>query len=216
MIERNTVTAVIILMALFIGYQFYYDWRFGDYIQAQQTAEEAAAGKELPPVDEDPADIAPTAAATPDLATPSAPVDTASTPDAVAPLADTREKTITLDTGVAEVVLTNRGGVPLHYRLKGYHEAEGEPIDLIFDYDTFIKTTTAAEGDTVFKKPVTYPTLGLTFPRESFAQKINGAYYAVVSTEGDLTLASGPYTIVYAYRDEAGIEIRKSYTFTPG
>ncbi len=220
MIERNTIYAVAILMTLFIGYQFYYDWRFGDFIRERQAAEEAAAPEaETAPTETSVATAVeeatpePVAADAPDLpvATPANEATAGATP-----LSDTREKTITLDTGVAEVVLTNRGGAPIHYTLKRYHGPDGVPVDLIFNYDEFIKKQAASEGDTVFKKPITYPTLGLTFPRESFAKKVNNAYYAVVKTEGDLTLTDGPYTIVYAYRDDSGIEVRKSYTFTPG
>jgi YidC/Oxa1 family membrane protein insertase len=215
MIERNTITAVLLMMTLFIGYQVYYDYRFADYVAEQGEREETRPAT----VADDDAQTAATPTTVDDdaVATDETPVAVALPTEAIlTPLADTREKLLTVDTGVAEIVLTNKGAAPAHYRLKNYRDPEGGVVDLIFNYERFVTARAEGGDDATFKKPVVFPTLGLTFPRPAFAEKVNNAFFTVAETDGDLSLREGPYTITYAFRDASGVEVRKSYTFTPG
>src|SRR5215204_4605743 len=59
----------------------------------------------------------------------------AAPPPAVAPAAvivgDSAEREIVVETATAVATLTNRGGRIIHWRLKEYRDAAGEPVDLV-------------------------------------------------------------------------------------
>ena len=48
-----------------------------------------------------------------------------------AQVSDSAEREIVVQTATVEVVLTNRGGRVLHWRLKDYRDAKGNPVDLV-------------------------------------------------------------------------------------
>ena len=64
-------------------------------------------------------------------ADPAPPALAAPEPAVAAVKSEPREREIVVETAVAQVVLTNRGGRVLHWRLKQYRTPSGELVDLI-------------------------------------------------------------------------------------
>lgn len=233
MIDRNFLFGLTASLALLLSYNFYYEWRFGDFIKKQ---EERAAlvgeknRKTTPPIKDK--ETAPQASST-------APSATAPTPVAIAPVsevatqvapapvetleaapvtqdtAQATENTLRIKTGVTEVVLSNRGAIPVRYLLEKYKSQNRRNIDLRFNFET-AQAKLASEGKTLSAIKV-YPSLGLKFPKESFSDKVNHALFTTDAKSGDIVLKEGdaPYTVSYEFTDESGVKVWKRYTFYP-
>lgn len=226
MIDRNFLLALLAAFSLVIAYNYYYEMRFGDYLaeQALQTTE-AYEEEEKPQgaVDlsgETPhttpqshENVAPVQASTPVSSPPAKTVKTI--------LAD-GEKTITIDTGVTQVVLTNRGAVLSSYRLKNYIDPsspDGGVMDLAFNMANYVDAKKKNdESVTDLEKIKVYPSLGLRFSNDKFSDKVNGSLFGASSDDETVVLTEGgkPFTIVYEFEDEYGIVIRKEFTFHYG
>lgn len=238
MIDRNFLLGLIASLVLLLSYNFYYEWRFGDYIKKQQeqaalvgdkskknklpSKEKEAVAQKDPAVSSEPQSPAPMVA---DKAVepvsgakPLAPVAPVGVTEAV-PLAQnasqTTENTIHIKTGVTEVVLSNRGAIPVKYLLEQYRSQSGHNVDLRFDFEASQKKL-ASEGKALSVVKV-YPSLGLKFPKESFSDKVNQALFTTDAKGGEVVLKAGdaPYSVTYEYIDESGVRVWKKYTFYP-
>jgi YidC/Oxa1 family membrane protein insertase len=225
-------------LALLLTYNFYYEWRYGEFIKKQQAqvapgAEGNKAGKSALK-DNEPTPQSGSGAASPKGVNP-APVQAekggqpvsakpADSPvpiegvEAVAPTqngSQTSDNTIHIKTGVTEVVLSSRGAVPVKYKLNKYRSQNGRNIDLRFDFEAS-QAKLAKEGKPLSGVKV-YPLLGLKFPKDSFSDKVNHAHFTTDATGGEVVLKEGsaPYSVTYEFMDESGVKVWKRYTFYP-
>ena len=237
MLDRNFVIALTASMILIIGYNYYYQIKFGDYIKTQDeiALEKEKAEKEIARLGETgqdpnvakPNDITP-AAPEPSVA-PAAPVGIG--PGVAAVTVDSQEayeqetsfKRVVVSTGLLRVSLSNRGGIPVSMELENYFDDKGKNINLWFDHFKLSREQDALQreatekNDNSFKRMDVYPTLGLKFPKRAFSGIINSAYFTSDTQPGDIALAEGdePLTIKYRYKDSSGVEVLKEYTFYP-
>lgn len=238
MIDRNFLLGLIASLALLLTYNFYYEWRYGEFIKKQQAqvapaVEGDKAGKPdvgdneptpqsgsgaASPKDVNPAPVQAEKGAQPVSAKPAdSPVPVEGV-EAVAPTQNGSQRsdnTIHIKTGVTEVVLSSRGAVPLKYKLNKYTSQSGRNIDLRFDFDES-QAKLAKDGKTLSSVKV-YPTLGLKFPKDSFSDKVNHAYFTTDAKAGEVVLKEGsaPYSVTYEFLDESGVRVWKRYTFYP-
>lgn len=237
MMDRNFLLGLIASLALLLTYNFYYEWRYGDFIkkQQEQTVKTGEKGeKTAPPVKSNEPLPQTTPTVAPTAVTP-APVQAEKVdqpvsqekPDSPLPGGDvsavavaqngsqTSANTVRIKTGVTEVVLSNRGAVPVQYLLEKYRSQDGRNIDLRFDFEAF-QAKLAKDGKTLSTVKV-YPSLGLKFPKDSFSDKVNNAYFTTDAKGGDVFLKEGdaPYSVTYEFTDESGVRVWKKYTFYP-
>ena len=110
------------------------------------------------------------------------------------------EREIVVDTAVAKVVLTNRGGRVLHWQLKDYRTPAGELVDLV-------PSNIPADQPRPFSLRVDDPQV---------TQRLDESLYQVRGdTNGrvDATKSSGGVT--FEFEDAAGLRVRKELRFEP-
>ena len=110
------------------------------------------------------------------------------------------EREIVVDTAVAKVVLTNRGGRVLHWQLKDYRTPAGELVDLV-------PSNIPADQPRPFSLRVDDPQV---------SQRLDESLYQVRGdTNGrvDATKSSGGVT--FEFEDAAGLRVRKELRFEP-
>jgi YidC/Oxa1 family membrane protein insertase len=128
---------------------------------------------------------------------------TTSPPAAPAPQAvvsETSEREITVQTAKVEAVLSNRGGRVLHWRLKGYLDADDKPVDLV------PSNLPANEA-----KP-----FSLQLDDDQITQRVNGAIYEVTDQSGaavDATREAA--TLTFRFEDASGLRVTKEFRFEP-
>ena len=125
-------------------------------------------------------------------------------PSAAAPVqavkGEQTEREIVVDTAVAKVVLTNRGGRVLHWQLKDYRTPAGELVDLV-------PSNIPADQPRPFSLRVDDPQV---------TQRLDESLYQVRGdTNGrvDATKSSGGVT--FEFEDAAGLRVRKELRFEP-
>ncbi|MBU2590852.1 MAG: membrane protein insertase YidC [Nitrospinota bacterium] len=111
------------------------------------------------------------------------------------------EKIITIDTGKAEIKLTNRGGRIASILLNDYKNKDGSKLELIH---------ATSEED--------YPLL-INYASEALNKRINNSNYAL----GDLTKENivlspndSKVTASFSYKDKSGVVVNKTYSFSYG
>ena len=103
---------------------------------------------------------------------------------------------IRVETDRMTVVLTNRGGRVSSWKLQDYHDANGEPLELV---PAFASRDDRLPG-------------AVDLDDTALAERINGALFLV--TREEVRGASGPgERIAMRYADGAGLEVTKSLTF---
>ncbi|MBI4666633.1 MAG: membrane protein insertase YidC [Nitrospinae bacterium] len=231
MMDRKFFLALFASMALLIGYNVYYEWRYGAYLQQQEqiTAEKeeakpgdkqeaknlnkpAAGQPQAEAPSNVPGQVAPVAGSQVDEAAPGPMADSMFDK---AVTAETAEKLIVIKTGVTEVTLTNRGAIPKNYLLEKYRDKTGNKMDLRFNFEQY-QQKLSEQGKSLLN--VKYiPPMGLKFPKDAFSDRVNGSLFTLGETRGEITLKEGdkPVTLVYLLEDPSGIKISKSYTFYP-
>lgn len=107
------------------------------------------------------------------------------------------EREIRVNTGVTEVVLSNRGGKLRAINLQRHKTKDAKPINLI-------KKT---EGTSLPIK--------LEFPDKKLSDTLNSTLFEVKDTENIINLSSDKkeITVRFHYTDGSGFEISKEYTF---
>ena len=109
--ERRVFIAILLSFAVLYGYQAL-------FVPPQKPRVDVVEKKERPPV------------AAPEAEAPAA-QEPPRAPEPAAQIAETSEREIFLETTTSEVVLTNRGGRILHWRLKDYRDSGGAMVDLV-------------------------------------------------------------------------------------
>jgi YidC/Oxa1 family membrane protein insertase len=111
------------------------------------------------------------------------------------------EREIVVETSVAHVVLSNRGGRVLHWRLKQYRTPSGQLVDLI-------PANAPADQPGPFL---------LRVDDAQLTQRLSDALYAVSGdTAGKIDATSTARTVIFEYEDAAGLRARKELRFDPG
>ena len=117
-----------------------------------------------------------------------------------AQVSDSAEREVVVQTATSEIVLTNRGGRVLHWRLKDYRDAEGNPVDLV-----------PSDVPADQAKPFT-----LVVDDESLTRRLNTALFRVAGDSGGrLDATKQPGTVSFEYANEAGLRVRKQFRFDP-
>jgi YidC/Oxa1 family membrane protein insertase len=131
----------------------------------------------------------------PELSPPASPA-TAATGVAEAPaVIATAEEEVRLETGLAEIVLTNKGGRVLSWKLKQF-ESAGRAVDFV---------SSASRRDDLLP-------LALLFEDRAILPGINAALFTVSRTEDP----SGRTHVDFRWSDGAGSEVQKSFVFHSG
>lgn len=113
---------------------------------------------------------------------------------------ESSEREIVVDTATVQVVLTNRGGRVLHWRLKAFKDQSGSQVDLV-------PTEVPADQPRPFSLLVSDPTL---------TQRMNNALYRVSGdTSGHVDATSQAAKLVFEFEGAGGLHVRKEYGFTP-
>ena len=139
-------------------------------------------------------------AATPTPAAPGAAATAATTtPVAAAPAqADPTARDIVVETDTVRAVFNTQGAVLKSWRLLGYSDHTGEPLDLI--------PTDLPQG--AFARPFTIST-----DDAAVSATLASAVYQVSAER--LSLGSATGTLTFDYRDESGLAARKTFYFQP-
>ena len=110
------------------------------------------------------------------------------------------EREITVDTTTVQAVLTNRGGRLLHWRLKQYHDASGQPVDLV-------------PGGL---PPTEQLPFSLRIDQSDLTPRLNDSLYRVMGDAGGhVDATKAPATVSFDYQDASGLRVRKDFTFDP-
>jgi YidC/Oxa1 family membrane protein insertase len=143
-----------------------------------------------------------TPAATPVANQPAvAPPETPAVPAATAPatvVGDTTARDIVVETDWVRAVFTTEGATLKSWRLKKYHDALGEPLELV------------PEG-LPEKQPRPFT---LATDQDDVSATLLTAKFRP-SAESPLSLGSAPGTLSFEYQDASGLAARKSFHFQP-
>jgi len=129
---------------------------------------------------------------TPETASPPSPAAAVPAAPDVAAVTVATEQQVRLETDLAEIVLTNKGGRVLSWKLKQF-ESAGRAIDFV---------SSAARRDDLLP-------LALVFEDRAILPGINAALFAVSRTEDP----SGRTQVNFRWSDGAGSEVEKSFVF---
>jgi YidC/Oxa1 family membrane protein insertase len=177
--ERRVFIAILLSFAVLYGYQAL-------FVPPQKPAIEVVEPKEKP---------SETAEAVPRV------IDQpAAAPEPPAPVSESAEREIVVETATSEVVLTNRGGRVLHWRLKDYRDSKGGFVDLV-------PSNVPADQPRPFALTVDDPAL---------TSRLNSVLFRVTGDVGGRVDASKqPATLTFEYQDAAGLQARKEFRFDP-
>ena len=110
------------------------------------------------------------------------------------------EREIVVETAVARVVLTNRGGRVLHWHLKEYPTPAGQPVDLV-------PSNTPADQPRPFS---------LRVDDEQLTQRLNESLYQVSGdSNGHVDATKSPAAVTFEFEDASGVRARKELRFDP-
>jgi YidC/Oxa1 family membrane protein insertase len=178
--ERRVFVAILLSFAVLYGYQAL-------FVPPQKPEVNVVEPKER-------------AAQPPPQATPRVVEEPVAEPEPAAQTSESVEREIVVETATSEVVLTNRGGRVLHWRLKDYRDAEGKPVDLV-----------PSDVPTDQPKPFT-----LVVDDAALTRRINGALFRVTGdAAGRVDASKQPATVSFEFADAAGLRVRKDFRFDP-
>jgi YidC/Oxa1 family membrane protein insertase len=185
--ERRVLIAVILSMAVLYAYQAF-------LAPPPDPAQKPAQSQSAPPASSPPSSAPPPATAAP------APAPAAASRLPQALVAESGEREITVETADVQAVLTNRGARIVHWRLKGYLDDEGKPVDLV-------PSALPAGQLTPF---------ALRFDDPQLTDRANSAIYRVSGdTAAKLNATAAAASLVFEYQDASGLHIRKEFRFEP-
>jgi YidC/Oxa1 family membrane protein insertase len=140
------------------------------------------------------------ATTTPTATDPEAPAATPPVAAAKTVKGESAEREIVVDTAVAQIVLTNRGGGRvLHWRLKNQRTPAGEQVDLV-------PSNVPADQPRPFSLRVDDPTI---------TQRLNESFYQVGGDSGRVDATTSATAVVFEFEDAAGLRARKEFRFEP-
>jgi YidC/Oxa1 family membrane protein insertase len=180
--ERRVFIAILLSFAVLYGYQAL-------FVPAQKPAIDVVEKK----------DSAPAPVPTPEVAPPVAP-EPALGPEPAAQITEPSEREIVVETSTTQVVLSNRGGRILHWRLKDYRDSAGALVDLV-------PSGVPPDQPKPFALVVDDPEL---------TRRLNSVLFKVT---GDVTsradAAKQAVSLSFEYQDAAGLRVQKDFRFDP-
>jgi YidC/Oxa1 family membrane protein insertase len=114
-------------------------------------------------------------------------------------IGESSARTITVDTTAVQAEFTNSGGRLLHWRLKQYRDAAGQPVDLV-------PTGLPAVEQLPFSLRVEQPEL---------TARLNTALYRASGDINGHVDATKGATLNFEYQDASGLHVRKQFEFSP-
>jgi YidC/Oxa1 family membrane protein insertase len=122
------------------------------------------------------------------------------TPEPAAQIAEPSEREIVVETSTTQVVLSNRGGRILHWRLKDYRDSAGALVDLV---------PSGVPPDQ--PKP-----FDLVVDDSDLTRRLNSVLYRVSGDVGGRADASRQSaSLSFEYQDAAGFRVQKDFRFDP-
>jgi YidC/Oxa1 family membrane protein insertase len=122
------------------------------------------------------------------------------TPEPAAQIAEPSEREIVVETSTTQVVLSNRGGRILHWRLKDYRDSAGALVDLV---------PSGVPPDQ--PKP-----FDLVVDDSDLTRRLNSGLYRVSGDVGGRVDASRQSaSLSFEYQDAAGLRVQKDFRFDP-
>jgi YidC/Oxa1 family membrane protein insertase len=113
---------------------------------------------------------------------------------------ETAEREIVVDTATVQVVLTNRGGRVLHWRLKAFQDQSGNQVDLV-------PTDVPSDQPRPFS---------LIVNDTALTQRMNNALYRVSGdTSGHVDATTQSAQLVFEFEGTGGLRVRKEFGFSP-
>jgi YidC/Oxa1 family membrane protein insertase len=113
---------------------------------------------------------------------------------------ESSEREIVVDTSTIQVVLSNRGGRVLHWRLKAFRDQSGNQVDLV-------PTDVPADQPRPFSLVVSDLTL---------TQRLNNALYRVSGdSSGHVDATTQSAQVVFEFEAAGGLRVRKEFDFAP-
>ena len=194
--EKRVIIAVVLSFVVLYAYQAMFAPKPVPRQKAAQTemakgAAAPAAGQSAAPAGGQggAAGTAPAAAASP---------ATAPAQQAAIEVAATEARDIVIDTPALHAVFTNRGGALKSWRLNGYKDKAGRPVDLV---------------------PQTLPDAPKPFQIETgdaaLDARANAALYRVDGGGAALDAQKGTYLVSFEYREAGGLSVHKRFTVDP-
>ena len=181
-----------IFIAVILGALVMYGWQ-ALMLPPPPPARPAGTPAQAPPAASPTTETPPLPAQAPEVAT-------ATIPAAQPVTGESSEREIVVETAVGQIVLTNRGGRVLHWRLKEYETPSGEAVDLV---------PSSVPAD--LPRPFT-----LRVDDQSITTRLNESIYRVSGDSGGKVDAkSRPATLVFEFEDAAGLRSRKEFRFDP-
>jgi YidC/Oxa1 family membrane protein insertase len=178
--ERRVFVAILLSFAVLYGYQAL-------FVPPQKPQVDVVEPKERP-------------AQTAPEATPQVVEQPPAEQEPAAQVSDSAERDIVVETATSEVVLTNRGGRVLHWRLKDYRDAAGRPVDLV-------------PSDVPADQPTPFT---LVVDDAATTRRMNTALFRVTGDSGgrvDATKQAA--TLSFEFVNDAGLRVRKDFRFDP-
>jgi YidC/Oxa1 family membrane protein insertase len=176
--ERRVFVAILLSFAVLYGYQAL-------FVPPQKPAVNVVEPKERS------AEPLPPPAASPTVEKPSE-------PDPEAQISEAAEREIVVDTATSQIVLSNRGGRILHWRLKDYRDGAGAPVDLV-------------PSDVPPDQPRPFT---LVVDDAAVTHRLNNALYRVTGDNGGRVDASSQAKAIdFEYQDASGLHVRKAFRF---
>ena len=113
---------------------------------------------------------------------------------------DEQEREIVVDTSTVQVVLSNRGGRVLRWRLKAFQDQAGNPVDLV-------------PSDVPSDQPRPF---SLIVEDAALTQRLNNALYRVSGdTNGRVDATSQAGRVMFEFEGADGLSARKEFAFAP-
>jgi YidC/Oxa1 family membrane protein insertase len=179
--ERRVFVAILLSFAVLYGYQALFVPPQKPTVDVVEPKERAAQPvpqatpqvvEQLPPAEQEPA----------------------------AQVSDSAERKIVVETATSEIVLTNRGGRVLNWRLKDYRDGEGNPVDLV-----------PSDVPADQQRPFT-----LVLDDAALTRRLNTALFQVSGdAAGRVDASKQPATVSFEFVDAAGLRVRKDFRFDP-
>lgn len=178
--ERRVFVAILLSFAVLYGYQAL-------FVPPTKPEVNVVEPKERP-------------AQTAPQATPQVVEQPVAEQEPAAQIFDSAEREIVVETATSEVVLTNRGGRVLHWRLKDYRDAAGNPVDLV-----------PSEVPADQPRPFT-----LVVDDAALTRRLNAVLFRVSGDiAGRVDASKQPATVSFEFVDASGLRVRKDFRFDP-
>jgi YidC/Oxa1 family membrane protein insertase len=178
--ERRVFVAILLSFAVLYGYQAL-------FVPPQRPTVDVVEPSERP------AETAP-------QASPRVIEEPAPEAEPAAQISESAEREIVVETATSEVVLSNRGGRVLHWRLKNYHDAAGKPVDLV-------PTDLPSDQPRPFS---------LVVDDAPLTRRLNNAIFrASGDTAGRVDASQQAATLSFEFADAGGLRVRKDFRFDP-